>query len=82
MRSGILRTRVASLRLNRWAPWPSQIKRRQGYTMRALRSVARKLRPKNDNTMIKLSDSGDLKSLGASHAGSSPAPGTTNKSVT
>jgi len=39
MRSGILRARVATLRLNRWAPWPSEIRRRQGYVMRALRWV-------------------------------------------
>ena len=25
MRSGILRARVATLRLNRWAPWPSEL---------------------------------------------------------
>lgn len=35
MRSGILRTYVATLRLNRWAPFPSQIKARQAYRMRA-----------------------------------------------
>ena len=39
MRSGILRTRIATLRLNPLAPFPSQIRRRQGYRMRALRSV-------------------------------------------
>lgn len=39
MRSSLLRARIATLRLNRVAPWPSQIKRRQGYRMRALRPV-------------------------------------------
>jgi hypothetical protein len=39
MRSGILRARVAALRLNRWAPWPSEVRRRQKYRMKALRSV-------------------------------------------
>ena len=28
MRSGILRTRMAALRLNRWAPFPSEVRRR------------------------------------------------------
>lgn len=37
MRSGIMRARVAALRLNRQAPWPSEIRRRQCYKMKALR---------------------------------------------
>ena len=40
MKSGILRARVATLRLNRAAPWPSDTRRRQNYKMRALRPVA------------------------------------------
>ena len=39
MRSGILRTRVAALRLDPRAPFPSQIMARQNYRMKALRSV-------------------------------------------
>lgn len=34
MRSGILRTYVATLRLRRDAPWPSEIRARQQYRMR------------------------------------------------
>jgi hypothetical protein len=48
MRSGILRCRVAALRLNPRAPFPSQIRARQGYRMRALRVVA----PRLDSGMI------------------------------
>jgi hypothetical protein len=36
MRSGILRTYVATLRLRADAPWPSQIRARQRYRMRLL----------------------------------------------
>lgn len=36
MRSGILRTYVATLRLRRDAPFPSQIARRQRYRMKLL----------------------------------------------
>jgi len=40
MRSGLLRTHVAALRLNPLALWPSTIKRRRAYRMRALRRVS------------------------------------------
>lgn len=40
MRSGILRTYVATLRLRLDAPFPRQIKRRQLYRMKALRPVS------------------------------------------
>jgi hypothetical protein len=39
MRSGILRCRIAALRLNPRAPFPSQIRARQNYVMRGLRRV-------------------------------------------
>lgn len=39
MRSGLLRCRIAALRLRIDAPWPSQLKMRQRYQMKALRSV-------------------------------------------
>lgn len=39
MRSGLLRARIATLKLNRLAPFPSEIRRRQVYQMRAIRSV-------------------------------------------
>lgn len=39
MRSGLLRTRVASLRLNPQAPFPSMIARRRRYRMHGLRSI-------------------------------------------
>jgi hypothetical protein len=39
MRSGILRTYVATLRLRRDSPFPSQIASRQRYRMKARKSV-------------------------------------------
>jgi hypothetical protein len=39
MRSGLLRARVATLRLNPQAPFPSMIARRRRFRMRGLRSV-------------------------------------------
>ena len=36
MRSGILRCYISTLKLRANAPWPSQIKHRQGYRMLAL----------------------------------------------
>ncbi len=40
MRSGLLRAAVKAQRLNPRAPWPSEIRRRRAYRMRALRPVA------------------------------------------
>ena len=49
MRSGILRTYVATLRLWRDAPFPSQISARQRYRMKARKSV--KYSDRTDATM-------------------------------